>query len=322
MFLTFTLTYLASYFSMVYITLLWGHTQEKKINFNLVLKEPALYNHLLKGESSIFVIAILITPFMYFICLTLFIFLTSLIFGIYTVDSKGRNMDIHDWYIMLVSITPVIIFIYAYVRSKLLVHCTVCKGTGVLSEYNSYLERTFDEDTCFCCQGEKVVKKLSQQGKTHKLLIENLTLLEQKSNGLEKSERRLAKLEYEFDNESHRDKNHLLKSKQRIEEQISFEEVSINFHKLTVSKLMILLYKSYMANYILKRNKELEKQIDENVSTFVDIEMKKDGFGTDREMVFKIESLVQEISMSQELSTSLALQSKLEQLTQNITIEK
>jgi len=84
---------------------------------------------------------------------------------------------------------------------------------------------------------------------------------------------------------------------------------------------MILLYKYYMTSYVLRRNKELDNLIDDNVTTFVDIEMKKDGFGMDNEMLFKIESLVQEISLSQNLSTSLGLQSELEKLTQNIIIE-
>jgi hypothetical protein len=314
-----------NYFIAAYLTILW-QSVEQTYSLQTVLIEPALYNKTFKIKASFLPLGVFFNPIAFTGILFTFIVFTSVIFGLYIVDATGemRVEGIYDWYIILIYTIPILLFIIAYIRSSLIIHCAVCEGKGQLSEYNSYLERSFDNELCFCCQGKKVIKHSSRLGRSHKLLLDNLIHLDTKINKVAKLEKELEKLNREIEvGKGGLDiKDHLEKLSQKVAEQKSFQEASANFYRLTVSKLMTLIYNYYLTNYILERTRALETIEDKNIDTYLGMEKKHSSLGMDSEILFKIESLVQEIGLSQSLTSTKNLQTELEKLTQNLKVGK
>ena len=160
------------------------------------------------------------------------------------------------------------------------------------------------------------------EGKSHTLLQDNLLLEQDKISKIKKlkkeKEKLSTKLEASSINESV--KNNLESFLSKIDEQIEFQQAAKNFYKTAVEKLMVLLYNKHLAEYVVGKTKEFYDIEEQNIATYADTESKKYHL-SDTEIVDKIEALVQEISLRQNLSIVKELQKELEASTETLRIE-
>ena len=314
---TFTVLILLNYALVAYLTLLWGSLDS--ITVKEILKEPALYHHLFKFKSQAFILAIFF-PWIY--CLG--IYLSGLFTGIFLGIVPGKN-EVSLSYDLLLNLyfaTPLVIFGILFVRSTLLVHCSVCDGVGRLYNYNSYLDIDFHNEICFCCKGKKSIWKKSEIGKSHTLLQDNLLFEKDKHDKIQKLIKEQNKIEQKLQTTGvssaiHQQANQLT---EKVRKQIEFEQAAKNFYSTAVKKLMTLIYNKHLAEYILGKTKEFDAIEEQNVATYADTEAKKYQL-SDTEIVDKIEALVQEIALNQNLTIVAELQKELEKSTKDLEVK-
>ena len=316
--ITLTIIIIISYILVSYLTLLWGSLDS--ISAGAILKEPALHTHLFKFDIKVLPIAIFF-PWIYLIGVYLIALFGSIFLGIVPQYKE----PIHPMYVPFITgifAAPLVIFTFLFYRSKLIVHCTVCRGTGKLNDFNEYLNTHFEQDTCFCCEGEKIIWKKSGKGKSHTLLQDNLLLEQDKEKKIIKLQKEQDKLQKKLDskgiNPSIRKNIQTLLDK--INDQISFQQAAKNFYRTAVEKLMTLLYNKYLAEYVLGKTKEFNEMEELSIHTFADTEAKQYQIQSDTQIIDRIEALVQEISLNQQLSIVKELQKELEKATESIKI--
>jgi len=294
-----------------YLLLLWGSLD--KVNIWDVLKEPALYIQPFKISLTTIPLAIFI-PWVYVSVIYFFCGIIGLFLG---VSSNG-------FYTLLTTAfaVPLIIFATRYYQSTFKTLCKVCNGKGKVDGYNEYLEIHFNHGDCFCCKGKGTIHAKDEINKTHDLLLENLLKEEEaikKVEVLEKEQEELSQ-NIERKNIDGTVKNNLEGILSKINSQIEFEQAAKNFYRTAVEKLMILLYNKHLAEYILGKTKEFDEIEEQNISTYADTESKKYQL-SDTEIVDKIEALVQEIALRQNLSIVQELQKELETSTEKLQIK-
>ncbi|MBT32417.1 MAG: hypothetical protein CMO01_22365 [Thalassobius sp.] len=308
-----------SYIIVAYLSLLWGSLDS--ISAGAMLKEPALYTHLLRFDRKVLPLAIVV-PWIYI----LGVYIIALFIGIFLGIAPKRGAPTPPIYAQLaitIFALPLITFTILFFRSILIVHCAVCKGSGKLNGHNQYLNTHFEEETCFCCEGKRVIWKKSEKGKSHTLLKDNLLLEEDKGKKIEKLQKEYNKLNTKLETKG---LNTAVKSNiqtliDKINDQIAFQQAAKNFYKTAVEKLMILLYNKYLAEYVLGKTKEFNEMEELNIDTFADTEAKKYQIQSDTQIIDRIEVLVQEIALNQQLSIVKELQKELEEATESIKIE-
>jgi|GEM_PF-2852371 len=313
----FTILILANYAFVAYLTLLWGSLDS--LTVKEIVKEPSLYTHLFKLNLQAVIIAVI---FPWIFCLGIYI--VGLFIGIFLGIVPGRN-EISPVYDLLLNICfsiPLVLFSILFIRSKFLVHCAVCNGTGRLNDYNDYLKIDFKNEVCFCCNGKKSIWKKSEIGRSHALLQDNLLFKRDKNNKIEKLKKERYKIENKLQTTGVTTsiKQQANQLKDKIQKQIEFEQAAKNFYRTAVEKLMILLYNKHLAEYILGKTKEFDEIEEQNISTYADTESKKYQL-SDTEIVDKIEALVQEIALRQNLSIVQELQKELETSTEKLQIK-
>ncbi|MEH0155101.1 hypothetical protein V6R21_13225 [Limibacter armeniacum] len=315
---------IANYLIFCYLFLIYASATD--VSFKQVVKEPAQYAQKVNFKFSLIPHAILVGGVYIVILFTTF-FIAALLFNFTGAPEDNGGALGRNLYSIFHFSLPIIYFIASNYFSDLYTWCDVCQHDTKLNGYNEYLDTEFNNETCFCCNGDGVIYNGGKRGKLHKLLTHNLALHKEKMS----SYKRLVEEKINFENKlaakDTLNKNVMVQMEsliEKIEAQITFTKASAEFYKIATAKIMTLFYNHHMAKYLLDRQQEFNQSVEENnINTYIDIFSKQGTFELDTNaMADKIEALSQEIELRKSSSITHELTHELEQVTEALSLKK